>query len=733
MPKSIVPWVYDLVLWSLSLLLDLFFREIRTRGSYKVPRRSPIIFVAAPHANQFVDPLLLMQCARKECGRRIQFLIAAASMKRKFIGTVAGAIGGIPVARAQDLKKKCQGTVKLANQEQSLKLVGVGTTFLADVVPGSSIVLPGGDTGQAEVKSVESDTTLTLKRTFNNPNAVELLNSAEGTRFSVAPKVDQSAVYEQVFDALMQGGCIGIFPEGGSHDRTELLPLKAGVSIMALGALVANPDCDLKIVPVGMNYFHPHRFRSRAVIEFGTPIDVPGELVEMYKDSEKKRDATKQLLDMIYDGLAAVTVQTSDPETLQLIQAARRLYKPAGKKLPIQSVVELNRRFILGYNKFKNEPRVQDLKRRVVEYNNDLYALGIRDHQLTSLKFSALEVTSVFLYRLAKLLLLTLFSLPGVILFSPVFIATKIISRQKAKEALAGSVVKVQARDVLATWKLLVAMILVPLLYTIYCISGTIVTFKYELGPDHWRNDNPWKVPAAIAFILPFTCYSALRMGEIGVDIWKSLKPLRIAMSDTKVLETLQDRRDALTEELGALTETFAPEVFPDFDRYRVLPKQIRPAHIKTESQSSIVDDALSPMSGNFSGVVTPDVTFRDVRTPTREFFVDTLSSPFMDSMQARSAMMQRERSNQGGQRLSAHMKNRSLTGESVPMSRMRSTDSNASGVTTTSHLDAASQKLREELSSRMAKKRNAGLNSRRNSSLALVDNAEHSAGSTSP
>lgn len=27
---------------------------------------------------------------------------------------------------------------------------------------------------------------------------------------------------------------IGIFPEGGSHDRPELLPLKAGVTLMAL-------------------------------------------------------------------------------------------------------------------------------------------------------------------------------------------------------------------------------------------------------------------------------------------------------------------------------------------------------------------------------------------------------------------------------------------------------------------------------------------------------------------
>jgi glycerol-3-phosphate O-acyltransferase/dihydroxyacetone phosphate acyltransferase len=40
--------------------------------------------------------------------------------------------------------------------------------------------------------------------------------------------VDQSRVYNAVFQALKHGQCIGIFPEGGSHDRTDLLPLKVG-------------------------------------------------------------------------------------------------------------------------------------------------------------------------------------------------------------------------------------------------------------------------------------------------------------------------------------------------------------------------------------------------------------------------------------------------------------------------------------------------------------------------
>lgn len=45
-------WVYDVFLWIFSILVDLFFREVHPRGSWKVPQRGPLIFVAAPHANQ---------------------------------------------------------------------------------------------------------------------------------------------------------------------------------------------------------------------------------------------------------------------------------------------------------------------------------------------------------------------------------------------------------------------------------------------------------------------------------------------------------------------------------------------------------------------------------------------------------------------------------------------------------------------------------------------------------
>lgn len=66
-----------------------------------------------------------------------------------------------------------------------------------------------------------------------------------------------------------------------------------------------------------MNYFHAHKFRSRAVVEFGNPIEVPEELIELYKSGER-REATRQLLETVYQALVAVTVTSPDYDTLMV-------------------------------------------------------------------------------------------------------------------------------------------------------------------------------------------------------------------------------------------------------------------------------------------------------------------------------------------------------------------------------------------------------------------------------
>ncbi|RKF53115.1 putative acyltransferase [Golovinomyces cichoracearum] len=608
-------WVYDIFLWTFSILIDLFFREVHPRGSWKVPRKGPIILVAAPHANQFVDPLILMRTLRTECHRRAAFLIAAKSMNRWLIGWFARKVGAVPVARALDMVKPGTGTIYLPNPDEDPLLVrGIGTRFdKEDVQPGGLLVLPtvDGVVANAEIAEVINAEELRLKKPFRGQLAVKQMTRKDitnqtgtcdstdsiktefkGSKYKIAPKVDQTKVYDAVFDRLRGGGAVGIFPEGGSHDRTELLPLKAGVAIMALGALAADPNSNLKIIPCGMNYFHAHKFRSRAVIEFGNPIEVPKELVELYRNGDR-REAVSRLLETVYQSLVAVTVTSPDYDTLMLIQAARRLYNPAGRTLPLPMVVELNRRLVKGYTHYKNNPRVLSLQRSVINYNKQLRYLNIRDHQVEYAKHSIPKIFSLLLYRLGKISLLSIGVLPGLVLFSPVFVASKMISNKKSREALASSTVKLQGRDVLATWKLLVALAFAPILYNIYTFILTYWTYRNRIHGyvPHWV---PLWVVVIFGYIFfPTITFAALRFGEVGMDVLKSLRPLLLSLHPTSnnSIRKLKERREKLSAQVTNVINTFGPEVFPDFNASRIVADPFR-----TEESSPV-----SPTRRDFS------------------------------------------------------------------------------------------------------------------------------------
>lgn len=600
---------YDAFLWVFSGVVELFFREIHPRSSWKVPREGPVLFVAAPHANQFVDPLILMRCVKNETDRRVNFLIAEKSMKRKFIGFMASLTGAVSVGRAMDSTKPAVGKIYLPDPANDPLLVrGVGTNFEDKVFQvGGTLYLPKVNeaSASAEIAEINGPEEIRLKRPFKGDVAKKQLTGKlitsesdsefQGTDFQVAPKLNQKEVYDKVHATLHAGGSIGIFPEGGSHDRTTLLPLKAGVAIMALGTVAEKPDCNLKIIPVGMNYFHAHKFRSRAVIEFGSPLDIPMDLVEKYV-GDGRREAIGTMLEQVREALEAVTVTAPDYDTLMLIQAVRRLYNPNNVKLPLPRIVELNRRLVEGYKRYKDDQRIIELKEGVLKYNNRLFAVGVRDHQVQYSKRPLLKIFFLFWYRIIKLILLSVLVIPGTLLFSLVFVFTKLVSIRKAKEALAASNVKVQARDVMATWKVLVALVVAPVSYTFHVVWAT---YCYRQGyfSSYIRPGIPLIWLIIIQFIAYTTVtYAALRFGEVAMDIVKSLWPLIKILNPASNNEMvkLQAQRQELARQVNDIINILGPQMFKDFHSKRIISDPFAQSLPQTPDVSSRKTDAFA-------------------------------------------------------------------------------------------------------------------------------------------
>lgn len=588
---------YDLVLWFFNMVIHTFFRDIRLRGTFNIPKKGAVIFVIAPHHNQFVDPLVVMSTARASAGRRISLLAAAKSYRRKFIGLAAMLCSAIPVERAQDLLKKALGLIKIENFSENgdnLVVIGEGTRFTKEATLKGLVGLPNS-MGNAQIEEIVSDTKLVLKKPFKvnfskptdrDNELIEMLKN--GTSFKTAPHIDNHQVFDNVFNHLNKGKTLGIFPEGGLHDRPGLLPLKPGVGIMALGAVSKSddPNAVVNIIPVGLNYFHAHRFRSRVVVEYGKPIRVTKKDSEMYE--QNPRDVVNKLIDLITLRLKEVTVTCDDFDTLMVIQAARRLYTSVNREhIPLPLVVEMNRRLMKGYQKYSHREDVKQLKENVYQYNKMLMAMSLHDHQVEDLTSSNRLVVSLrFVKRLSVMIFFLLLSLPGVFMFAPVFIVSRSISKKKAAEALAGSVVKIKANDVISSWKIMVALGLAPALYIFW---AAIACWLLRSASDLVKK----LIPLPILFIAMYlwmvlTTYASLRTGESCVDTYKSLKPLLYSMLshdlDVVQIEQLKQTRRKLAHEVTEFCERYGPLIFDDYDKF------YREYHSFDESSSGIGD-----------------------------------------------------------------------------------------------------------------------------------------------
>lgn len=195
---------------------------------------------------QFLDPLLLSLEVYRETHRQVQFLAAAASMKRKWVGYFARlmdsskyavhlsynvnliGIHAVPVSRAADMATAGIGKVILSTDDPCI-VIGEGTKFTEDFSPRMQILLPKSvNSAIAEVVEVISDTQLRIKKEFGGGDSgkgtarirdklQELKETGvNGLDHKKLPFVDQQDMYRHVYQCLREGGSIGIFPEGES-------------------------------------------------------------------------------------------------------------------------------------------------------------------------------------------------------------------------------------------------------------------------------------------------------------------------------------------------------------------------------------------------------------------------------------------------------------------------------------------------------------------------------------
>ncbi|OQS03655.1 glycerol-3-phosphate O-acyltransferase [Thraustotheca clavata] len=533
----------------LNSVLSIFFKSIEIVGKDNIPMDGPVIFTGN-HANQFVDGMIVMM----NCYRKVGFLIAEKSMHLPVVGDLARVMGCIPVVRPQDAVLKGTGKVCMQPTESGeFLLVGEGTSFLIELARGDQVRYNGKTV-------IESGKPVKVEKVLDDTHAIltsNLLNSdeeiiVESSAYGIFKKVDQSHTFSEVYTALKRGNCVGIFPEGGSHDRTDLLPLKAGVALMAFG-VKETYHISVPIVPVGLNYFRGHRFRGRVVIEFGEPITVSNEDMDEFK--QDKRKACNAFLHTVEEGMRSVIVTAPDYTVLQLIYTARRLYQPSGIKLSPKETQDLNRRFAEAYKILNEMPEAQEemnvLRSKLEEYRKSLSLMGLTDHQVPYIAWWSIhDVISSAVYGVC---IFALASIPSFILNAPVGLMARHVARAEQTKALAGSTVKIAARDVVLSKKITFSIIAVPILWITYMLLAMTFT--------NWK----WSSIFLLTACFPLFSYFGVRSVEAGIIELKTLRPLfyRLQPKYRKIQDELPQRRARLQMEVRLFVRKYAPVLGP--------------------------------------------------------------------------------------------------------------------------------------------------------------------------
>ena len=278
------------------------------------------------------------------------------------------------------------------------------------------------------------------------------------------------AVVTAMFEVLGAGGAIGIFPEGLSHDESQLARLKTGAARLAIGG-AQRTGKPISIVPCGLTFIHPKRFRSRVLVQYGPAVVV---------NDGDAREVTTEL----DSALRRLTINAPDWDTVRALDVVRRLYQP--QEISIEDRVELARRFNTYYSAVADDPRVQSLMTRVRAYQDALEDIGVTDRELAR-DLSKSEVMARVIRQLALVAFWLPLTAPGVPFHLPSLAFARLVGPRLTPR-----------KDVIATTKLMIGMLIVVVAY-----GAAIAVLGWKLGLA-------WALLASV--VLPLSGWATLRV-----------------------------------------------------------------------------------------------------------------------------------------------------------------------------------------------------------------------------
>lgn len=373
-----------------------------------------------------------------------------------------------------------------------------------------------------------------LGRIMRRMRALPVYRAVDG-----ADTQQNERTFAAVYEALLEGSVVCLFPEGYTHDEPSLQRLKTGAARMALGAEAqANFELGVRVVPVGLVFRNKGVYRSSAASWVGASIPV-SDLREAH--AADPFAAAQELTDRVARGLRAVTLNLEQWEDLPLLELAERLWPRGGGDPGDPGGPRVQRLHALARGlralRARDPERARDLVARVSDFRGRLRRLGIDVDDLRIEYGPGLVARFVIKNLLALGLGLPAALLGFALWLVPYYLVRLVVSVRRIEDS------------VVATVKLIASILFFPLWYAVLVYLGL------RLGG----------VPgaAALALLAPplglFTAGFWEKRAEAVEDAAVFFRMLRAR----SLRERLQRRRRALEAEIEATSRLLVQEPAP--------------------------------------------------------------------------------------------------------------------------------------------------------------------------
>ncbi|MFD2785707.1 lysophospholipid acyltransferase family protein [Hymenobacter rubripertinctus] len=191
--------------------------------------------------------------------------------------------------------------------------------------------------------------------------------------------------FGRCYDYFDKGGTIMIFPEGTSVSERRLRPLKTGAARIALGAEARRDfQLNLHILPMGINYFDPQRFRSDVFVNLAEPIRVADYADQYRQDPEAAAEALTGEIRRRLEQRLVITRTDEEDELVTQVERTFGQHLIQDDEETLYDNFQLSRTLLRAVRYFEHHdaPRVTQVQQKLHDYHQRLAALGLTDDAL---------------------------------------------------------------------------------------------------------------------------------------------------------------------------------------------------------------------------------------------------------------------------------------------------------------------------------------------------------------